>query len=282
MNRPSLISRRLVLRGLAAGGLLPLGGCSLDSRSPGVMTFLDQAERLTEAAQRALLEPRLALAPEYSPGAITPYFKPNGSIDPDDPAYVSARQQNFAGWKLEVGGLVERPMSLSLADLRALPSRSQITRHDCVEGWSCIGQWKGAELSALLKAAGLKPEARFIAFFCADTLEQTLDDTGRYYEFDRPDRRFSSPDHPRLRDELRPAQGRARRAVEAPGRAPARLQNGQIRDAHRGDRQLRRSRPRARRLLGRPRLRMVRGDLRTRPGQCFCYDEAIDNPVGQK
>jgi DMSO/TMAO reductase YedYZ molybdopterin-dependent catalytic subunit len=182
MSRSSLISRRFVLRGLAAGGLLPLGGCGLDSRSPGVMSFLDKAERLTETVQRTLLAPRFTLAPEYSPGAITPYFKPNGSIDPDDPAYVSARQQNFAGWKLEVGGLVERPMSLSLADLRALPSRSQITRHDCVEGWSCIGQWKGAELSALLKAAGLKPQARFIAFFCADDLEQTLDNTGRYYE----------------------------------------------------------------------------------------------------
>ena len=73
-------------------------------------------------------------------------------------------------------------MKLSLADLRALPSRTQITRHDCVEGWSCIGQWTGAQLSALLTAAGLKPQARLIAFFCADTLEQTLDNTGRYYE----------------------------------------------------------------------------------------------------
>ena len=146
------------------------------------MSILDKAESLTQAVQRALLAPRFTLAPEYPPGAITPYFKPNGSIDPDDQAYVSARQQNFAGWKLEVGGLVERPMSLSLADLRALPSRSQITRHDCVEGWSCIGQWKGPQLSTLLNAAGLKPQARFIAFFCADTLEQTLDDTGRYYK----------------------------------------------------------------------------------------------------
>ena len=73
-------------------------------------------------------------------------------------------------------------MKLSLADLRALPSRSQITRHDCVEGWSCIGQWKGAQLSTVLAAAGLKPQARYIAFFCADTLEETLDNTGRYYE----------------------------------------------------------------------------------------------------
>ncbi len=182
MKRGSLLSRRAVLRGVAAGGLLPLAGCSLDSRDPAVMSVLDKAESLTKAVQRALLAPRLALAPEYPPGAITPYFKPNGSIDPDDPDYVALKPNGFANWKLAVAGLVERPMSLSLAELRALPSRSQITRHDCVEGWSCIGQWKGAQLSALLAAAGLKPQARFIAFFCADTLEQTLDDTGRYYE----------------------------------------------------------------------------------------------------
>jgi DMSO/TMAO reductase YedYZ molybdopterin-dependent catalytic subunit len=182
MRPKIMINRRSLLTGLAAGGLLPLAGCSLDSRSPGVMSILDKAEYLTEGVQRALLAPRLALAPEFSPGMITPTFKPNGSIDPDDPDYVALRQNGFADWKLAVGGLVERPMSLSLADLRALPSRSQITRHDCVEGWSCIGQWKGAQLSALLAIAGLKPQARYIAFFCADTLEQTLDNTGRYYE----------------------------------------------------------------------------------------------------
>ncbi len=182
MSQAPLISRRTMLSGLAAGSLLPLSGCSLDSRSPGVMSLLDRAESLTEAAQRALLAPRLALAREYPPGAITSYFKPNGSIDPDDSEYVALRRGGFAEWRLEVGGLVERPMKLSLADLRALPSRSQITRHDCVEGWSCIGQWRGAELSTLLTAARLKPQARFIAFFCADTLEETLDNTGRYYE----------------------------------------------------------------------------------------------------
>ncbi len=182
MSRARLVSRRSILRGLAAGGLLPLAGCSLDSRDPAVMSILDKAEILTEAAQRALLAPRLALAREYPPGAITPYFKPNGSIDPDDPDYVALSQRGFSDWRLEVGGLVERPMKLSAADLRALPARSQITRHDCVEGWSCIGQWKGAELSALLAVAGLKPQARYIAFFCADTLEETLDNNGRYYE----------------------------------------------------------------------------------------------------
>jgi DMSO/TMAO reductase YedYZ molybdopterin-dependent catalytic subunit len=175
------LSRRKLLLGLGAGAAAAsLSGC--DAGSPTALKVLDKAEALTKAVQRALLAPRTALAVEYPQSAITPTFKPNGSVDPDDPAYVALRQGGFAGWKLEVGGLVERPTKLTLADLRSLPSRTQITRHDCVEGWSCIGQWKGVPLSALLTAAGLKPETRYIAFFCADTLEQTLDNTGRYYE----------------------------------------------------------------------------------------------------
>ncbi|HEY9216764.1 MAG TPA: molybdopterin-dependent oxidoreductase, partial [Phenylobacterium sp.] len=96
--------------------------------------------------------------------------------------YVALRDAGFADYRLVVDGLVERPLTLSLADLRALPTRSQITRHDCVEGWSSIGKWTGARLSAVLQRAGLKPDARFIVFHCADTLEPTLDNTGRYYE----------------------------------------------------------------------------------------------------
>ncbi|HXE23515.1 MAG TPA: molybdopterin-dependent oxidoreductase [Roseiarcus sp.] len=177
------LTRRKLLIGLGAGAMAaPLSGCDFDAGSPAALSILEKAEALTKAAQRALLGPQTAMAKEFPPGAISPWFKPNGSIDPDDPQYVKLRAGGFKDWKLEVGGLVERPMKLSLADLRALPSRSQITRHDCVEGWSCIGQWKGAKLSALLNAAGLKREARYIAFFCADTLEQTLDNTGRYYE----------------------------------------------------------------------------------------------------
>ena len=181
-ERPRL-SRRKLLLGLGAGALAgPLSGCDFDSGSPEALSILDKAEAVTRTVQRALLEPRTALAREFPQSAISPYFKANGSVDPDDPAYVAHRGNNFADWKLEVGGLVEKPMKFSLAELRALPSRSQITRHDCVEGWSCIGQWKGARLSAILDQAVLKPQARLIAFFCADTLEQTLDGTGRYYE----------------------------------------------------------------------------------------------------
>jgi DMSO/TMAO reductase YedYZ molybdopterin-dependent catalytic subunit len=178
---PLRLNRRKLILGLGAGAAaMPLSGC--DAGSSTALSILDKAEALTKSVQRALLAPRTALAVEYPQSAITPTFKPNGSIDPDDPAYVALRQSGFADWKLEVGGLVERPMKLTLADLRGLPSRSQITRHDCVEGWSCIGQWKGVQLSALITAAGLTPQARYLVFHCADTLEQTLDDTGRYYE----------------------------------------------------------------------------------------------------
>jgi len=183
MSRETKLTRReTLLKLVAGGGALSLAGCSLDARSPGALAVLEKAEALTRFAQRALLAPRQALAREYSPEDISSYFKPNGSTAPDDPDYQDAAANGFADWRLEVGGLVENALKLSLGDVRALPSRTQITRHDCVEGWSCIGQWKGARLASLLAAARLKPEARFIAFFCADTLEQTLDGNGRYYE----------------------------------------------------------------------------------------------------
>ena len=77
---------------------------------------------------------------------------------------------------------LDHPLSLSLADLRALPSRAQITRHDCVEGWSSIAKWTGARLGPLIDQAGLKPQARYIVFHCYDTLDGPMDGKGRYYE----------------------------------------------------------------------------------------------------
>jgi len=182
MKKALIVSRRQTLIKLIAGaGALSLGGCDF-GESPAALSILDQAEGLTRRVQRALLAPREALAREYSPADISPWFKPNGSTEPDDPDYLDAADKNFVDWRLKVGGLVETELSLSLDDLRALPSRAQITRHDCVEGWSCIGQWKGVPLKAVLDTAKLKPQARYIAFFCADQLEQTLDGTGQYYE----------------------------------------------------------------------------------------------------
>ena len=183
MKREAVLSRRQILTRVGLGGAaLALAGCDSVSNDAKSRSLLEAAESLTRVAQRALIAPRDALAPEYQPADIAPGFKPNGSVDPDDPDYVKARDEQFVNWKLDVGGLVEKPMRLSLADLRQLPSRAQITRHDCVEGWSCIGKWKGVLLGNILKQAGLKPSARYIAFYCADALEQTLDGTGQYYE----------------------------------------------------------------------------------------------------
>jgi DMSO/TMAO reductase YedYZ molybdopterin-dependent catalytic subunit len=79
-----------------------------------------------------------------------------------------------------VGGLVMNPLNLSLSALRAMPARTQITRHDCVEGWSAIGKWTGVPLGAVLKLAGVRSQARFVVFHCADSLGYSEQDT--YYE----------------------------------------------------------------------------------------------------
>ena len=86
------------------------------------------------------------------------------------------------------------------------------------------------------RQAKLKPDARYIVFYCADDLGETGDGAGRYYEIDRARRRLPPADHPRLRDERPDAAGPARRAAPAARRAAARLQDGEIRDADRGGR----------------------------------------------
>jgi DMSO/TMAO reductase YedYZ molybdopterin-dependent catalytic subunit len=176
------LSRRRFLQGLVpAAGALALAGCDDLSRSPSFRRVLDLDDKVTETAQRLFLG-RRALAREFSEADISPNFRANGSTNPDSSVYRDHVAAGFADWRLKVGGLVERPSEFSLADLRAMPSRTQITRHDCVEGWSCIGKWTGVQLSAIVNRVGLKPEARFLVFICADELEKSLDGSGRYYE----------------------------------------------------------------------------------------------------
>jgi DMSO/TMAO reductase YedYZ molybdopterin-dependent catalytic subunit len=177
----SLDRRGFLARGLAAAGTALLGGCEELSDQDWVKRVLDSAENLTRVAQRALLTPQ-ALAREYNEAELSREFKANGSTNPNDPAYVAHVKNGFADWRLSVGGLVETPLELSLTEIRTMPSRTQITRHDCVEGWSCIGKWKGARLSALLDQAKLKPNAHYIVFYCADLLGQTGTEADRYYE----------------------------------------------------------------------------------------------------
>jgi DMSO/TMAO reductase YedYZ molybdopterin-dependent catalytic subunit len=153
-----------------------LTACDRLNASPGVTKTLQIAEKWSMGAQR-LITDRGALAKEFTPADISKDFKANGTMNPQDADYVALRDAGFADWRLTIDGLFERPMALSLAELRAQPARTQITRHDCVEGWSSIGKWTGARLGPLLDRAGLKPEAKFIVFHCADTLGDS-----KYYE----------------------------------------------------------------------------------------------------
>ena len=147
-----------------------LGGCDRFAGSETGQRTLKIGEDANAYVQRLLMSPT-TLAREFPASMISPWFKPNGTIDPPDRAYRALAAQTFSDFKLTVDGLVQTPLALSLADLRALPARTQITRHDCVEGWSCIGQWSGVPLAEVLKKAGLKPQARYAVFHCADTLE---------------------------------------------------------------------------------------------------------------
>jgi DMSO/TMAO reductase YedYZ molybdopterin-dependent catalytic subunit len=170
--------RRFLARAGAGVTTLLLGACDKLSEGSWFPRVLDSAEAVTKHVQRAITGSQ-ALAREYSEADLSPDFKSNGTQEPDDPAYQKLAKNGFKDWRLEVGGLVERPGHFSLAELRTLPSRTQITRHDCVEGWSCIGKWKGAKLSALLDRVSVRPEARYVVFFCADAMDMGGD---KYYE----------------------------------------------------------------------------------------------------
>jgi DMSO/TMAO reductase YedYZ molybdopterin-dependent catalytic subunit len=170
--------RRFLRRALAAGGALLLAGCDRLSERAWFARVLGSAEKLTFSAQRLLL-PRRAMAQEFSEADLSPFFRSNGTDNPDNPEYQALAAAGFADYRLEVGGLVARPRSYSLDELRALPSRTQITRHDCVEGWSAIGKWKGVPLGRVLEQVEPLPAARYVVFYCADPMDHL---GTRYYE----------------------------------------------------------------------------------------------------
>ena len=174
-----MITRRNLLLGAAAA----LPGCTLAdglTRDSAMRAFLQSAEHLTMAAQRLLMGD--ALAPEFAEADIRQGQHPNGSTAVTSPDYLALQAQGFAGYRLEVGGLVERPLSISYRDLMALPARTQITRHDCVEGWSCIAKWTGVPLSAILDQARPLLKARYVVFHCFDAIEKGLSGEVLYHE----------------------------------------------------------------------------------------------------
>lgn len=180
------LSRRRFLTGAGiAGSSLALGGCdAFDAHLQNgakLRSVLETANSLTYRVQRMLLSSD-SLAQEFSETEIRQPQRPNGVTQPDDSAYRALADAAFSGYRLEVKGLVAEPKSFSLAELMAMPARTQITRHDCVEGWSCIAKWTGVPLSVVLDQVKPKPEARFVVFRCFDTISRSLAGDVKYYE----------------------------------------------------------------------------------------------------
>ncbi|MEA2987627.1 MAG: hypothetical protein QOG83_338 [Alphaproteobacteria bacterium] len=177
-----LISRRgLLAAGAATAGSALLGGCDELANAPPMRAALDFGQLASLHLQRLLLAGQ-PLVREYAAEHISPDFPPNGTEMPAGMPYFELMITQFAKWRLTVDGLVNRPLSLSLDEIKALPARTQVTQHNCDEGWTAIGQWTGVALGHLLRTAELKPEARYIVFHCLDEMVRTPDRSGFYYE----------------------------------------------------------------------------------------------------
>jgi DMSO/TMAO reductase YedYZ molybdopterin-dependent catalytic subunit len=182
-NQSSITSRRTLITGLASLGSLMATGCSKEL-PPTYGNILRMGDLLTYQAHRFLL-PARRMAKEYDHHDISS-MPAIGTTDPADPkqsafnadlgpTYERLRTAGFANWGLTVEGKVARPGVYTLADLRRLPSRTQITKHTCEEGWSSIAEWTGVPLRRVLELAGILPTARFVNFYAYDNVADGID-----------------------------------------------------------------------------------------------------------
>jgi len=164
----STISRRkLIIGGAAvAGGASGLAVAATVARRYGLIPpdgggLYGPGETLTYAAQRLLT--RHSMAREFAPGQISKLPFAN-AVDPLGDPFKKLQAGGFADWRLAVDGLVARPASFSVAEIRSFPVHSQITHLACEEGWSYIAQWTGARLSDVLQHVGIPPQARYVVY----------------------------------------------------------------------------------------------------------------------
>jgi DMSO/TMAO reductase YedYZ molybdopterin-dependent catalytic subunit len=177
-----LISRRtLITTGLAGASGLAVAARLADRYGlipPDHGGLYGVGETLTYAAQRLLMS-RHSLAREFSHSDISKVFPVNGE-PPRTELYDRLQAAQFAGWRLQVDGLVARPSLFSLAQLKSYPARAQITHQACEEGWSAIAEWTGVPLSDILNLAGILPQARFVVFY-------SLEEAYGFESLDLPD-----------------------------------------------------------------------------------------------
>lgn len=163
------ISRRtLITTGLAAAaGVTGLAAADRIAKRYGLIPpdgtgVYGPGETLTYAAQRIFA--RHAMAREFPRSMISkaPFISP---VAPLSDEFKKLESDGFRDWRLTVDGMVAHPVTLSLADLRGMTTRSQITEVVCEEGWSYVAEWIGTPLSEVLREAGPLPQARYVAYF---------------------------------------------------------------------------------------------------------------------
>jgi DMSO/TMAO reductase YedYZ molybdopterin-dependent catalytic subunit len=177
----NVLTRRKFINGAIAASLTASvsGAAAVLSRKYGLIPpdyggLFGAGETLTYAAHRVLLY-RQPLAREFRRNQISDNFPAINTTFPEDNFYRQDAATGFLQWRLTVDGLVARPSEFSLAQLKSLPSRSQITQHICEQGWSAIAEWTGVPLSAVLNAAGILPQAKYVFFTCVDDWWDSLD-----------------------------------------------------------------------------------------------------------
>ena len=163
------LERRLFLKGsLSLGALTMLTGC--DATDPSIADrILSAMSKWNDDVQLAIFDPNKP-APVYAEADITDPFPFNAYYAQDE--VVTVEEQ---GYTLEFSGMIANKTPMSLAQLRALPQVSQITRHICVEGWSAIGKWGGVPFGDFLKLIGADTKARYVGFKCADNYYTSID-----------------------------------------------------------------------------------------------------------
>jgi len=168
------LSRRSFIAGATATSGLLLTGCTDPILPPTYGSLLGLGEALTFASHRLLLRNQ-PLAREFDRGSISKGFPAINTTFPEDELYRRLLRGQFADWRLPVGGKVARPMSLSLQDLKRFPARTQITQHNCEQGWSAIAEWTGVQLRRVLQHVQAAPDARYVVFRCVDGWWDSID-----------------------------------------------------------------------------------------------------------
>lgn len=160
VNDSSLGGLWMFLVGIGVLAVAWVAASPLTLRYPRV---IQHTGRMLIGGLKGLFE-RVRPVAEFSEKDISPYFWPNGTL-PRDENFHRLHQGDFADFKLKVGGLVEKPMEISFAELLALPKQEQITQHYCIQGWSGVAKWGGVQMAEIVRLVRPKPQARFVVFY---------------------------------------------------------------------------------------------------------------------